>query len=94
MIACDSSASKKQLIILIPVGELEKAVDLSRKSDFFLVLGSTLLVQPAAQIPIYAKDNGAFLAIVNLSDTPCDEMCKVLVWEKAGVVLQKIVAAI
>lgn len=75
----------------MPVAEVEKAVNLSRKSDFFMVVGSTLLVQPAAQMPVYAKQNGAFLAIVNLSDTPCDSMCDALIREKAGEVLQKIV---
>ncbi|CAB1082148.1 NAD-dependent protein deacetylase of SIR2 family [Olavius algarvensis Delta 1 endosymbiont] len=74
----------------MPVAEVEKAVALSRQSDFFLVVGSTLLVQPAAHMPIYAKDGGAFLAIVNLSETPCDEMCDVLIREKAGAVLQGI----
>ena len=78
----------------MPVAEVEKAVDLSRRSDFFMVVGSTLLVQPAAHMPVYAKDNGAFLAIVNLSDTPCDSMCDVLIREKAGGVLQQIVAEI
>ena len=78
----------------MPVAEVEKAVDLSRRSDFFLVVGSTLLVQPAAHMPIYAKDNGAFLAIVNRSDTPCDKMCDALIREKAGPVLQQIVAAV
>ncbi len=78
----------------MPVAEVEKAVDLSRKSDFFMVVGSTLLVQPAAQMPVYAKENGAFLAIVNLSDTPCDNQCDALIREKAGGVLQKIAAAI
>jgi NAD-dependent deacetylase len=77
----------------MPVAEVETAVDLSRKSDFFLVVGSTLLVQPAAHMPVYAKKNGAFLAIVNLSETPCDEMGDVLIREKAGGVLQQIVAA-
>ncbi len=78
----------------MPVAEVEKAVNLSRKSDFFMVVGSTLLVQPAAQMPVYAKQNGAFLAIVNLSDTPCDSMCDALIREKAGGVLQKIVAEV
>jgi NAD-dependent deacetylase len=42
-------------------------------------------------MPIYARQNGAFLAIINLSETPCDEMCDVLIRGKAGEVLQKIV---
>jgi NAD-dependent deacetylase len=41
-----------------------------------------------------AKQSGAFLAIVNLSETPCDNICDVLIREKAGSVLPEIVAAI
>jgi NAD-dependent deacetylase len=70
---------------------VEKSVILSSQCDFFLVVGSTLLVQPAAQMPVYAKNNGAFLAIINLSETPCDSMCDVLIREKAGDVLQQII---
>ena len=75
----------------MPVDAVEKATALSHASDFFLVVGSTLLVQPAAHMPVYAKQNNAFLAIVNLSDTPCDNMCDVLIRDKAGKVLQRIV---
>jgi NAD-dependent deacetylase len=57
-------------------------------------VGSTLLIQPAAHMPVYAKQNKAFLAIVNLSDTPCDNMCDVLIRDKAGDVLQRIVAEV
>jgi NAD-dependent deacetylase len=75
----------------MPVAEVEKAAALSQACNFFLVVGSTLLVQPAAHMPIYAKNGGAFLAIINLSDTPCDDMCNVLIRGKAGEVLQQIV---
>lgn len=75
----------------MPAIEVEKATSLSQTCDFFLVVGSTLLVQPAAHMPIYARQNGAFLAIVNLSETPCDDMCDVLIRDKAGDVLQRIV---
>jgi len=78
----------------MPQAEVEKAAYLSQNCDFFLVVGSTLLVQPAAHMPFYAKNNGAFLAIINLSATPCDDTCDVLIREKAGIVLQKILAKI
>ena len=51
--------------------------------------GATIM--PAAHMPVYAKNRGAFLAIINLSETPCDEMCNVLIRGKAGEVLQQIV---
>jgi NAD-dependent deacetylase len=75
----------------MPAAEVEKSVALSKECDFFLIVGSTLVVQPAAHMPIYAKNNGAFLAIINLSDTPCDDICDVLIREKAGDVLQQII---
>jgi NAD-dependent deacetylase len=78
----------------MPVAEVEKAVSLSRACRFFGVVGSTLVVQPAAHMPVYAKQNGAFLAIINLSETPCDDLCDVLIREKAGPVLQEIVKAV
>jgi NAD-dependent deacetylase len=78
----------------MPAAEVEKAVALSRESTFFMVVGSTLVVQPAAHMPYYAKNNGAFLAIVNLSETPCDGMSDVLIREKAGRTLQAILAVV
>ncbi len=71
--------------------DIEKSMDLSLKSDFFMVVGSTLLVQPAANMPYHAKQNGAFLAILNMSETPCDNICDVLITEKAGIALPKII---
>jgi NAD-dependent deacetylase len=75
----------------MPVEETQRAAELSTKSDLFIVVGSTLLVQPAALMPEYAKNAGAFLVIINLSETPYDNVCDVLIREKAGVILQKIV---
>jgi len=78
----------------MPVAEVERAQQLSQSCDFFVVVGSTLLVQPAAHMPFYAKRNNAFLAIVNLSETPCDDMCDVLVQESAGKALPAIFRAV
>ena len=75
----------------MPVAEVERATQLSLGCNFFLVVGSTLLVQPAASMPYYAKERGAFLAIVNLSETPCDEICDMLIREKAGKVLTELI---
>jgi NAD-dependent deacetylase len=52
---------------------LRRAVDLSEKCDTMLVLGSTLVVQPAATLPATAKESGAWLGIVTLSETPLDD---------------------
>ena len=74
----------------MPEEETQKAAMLSAKSDVFIVVGSTLLVQPAALMPGYAKDAGAFLAIINLSQTPYDSLANILIRDKAGKILEEI----
>jgi NAD-dependent deacetylase len=78
----------------MPEAEVKKAAGLSQNCDCFVVVGSTLLVQPAAHMPIYAKQSGAFLGIINLSETPCDGICDVLISGKAGEVLVRVVESI
>jgi NAD-dependent deacetylase len=78
----------------MPAKETRRAADLSAQCDVFLVVGSTLLVQPAALMPEYALKAGAFLAIINLSPTPYDSRCQVLIREKAGPVLADIAARV
>ena len=68
----------------MPGREVRTAAELARGARCFVVVGSTLVVQPAASIPLHALDSGAFLAIINLSDTPCDSLCSLLIREKAG----------
>ncbi|MDX2448337.1 MAG: Sir2 family NAD-dependent protein deacetylase [Desulfobacterales bacterium] len=78
----------------MPMDKVNQAITLSQHSDLFIVVGSTLLVQPAAHMPIYAKQNNAVLAIINLSETPCDDMCDFLFTEKAGIALNKILEGV
>ena len=68
----------------MPSDEVEAATRFSTACDCFVVVGSTLLVHPAAGMPVWAKRNGAFLAIVNLSDTPCDDMADLVIRATAG----------
>jgi len=78
----------------MPVRETRDAENFSSGCDLFIAVGSTLLVQPAALMPKYAKASGAFLAIINLSDTPYDNECDLLIREKAGPVLSAVVTEI
>jgi len=74
----------------MPEDELERATELALNSDFFMVVGSTLLVHPAAAMPGLARENGSFLVIVNLSETPYDRVSDVLIQGKAGAILPQI----
>ena len=74
----------------MPEAETQRAAELSAQSDLFIVVGSTLLVQPASLMPVYAREGGAFLAILNLSETPMDNICDLLIRESAGPVLERV----
>jgi NAD-dependent deacetylase len=52
--------------------DLDKANELANSCDLMIVIGSTLVVQPASSLPPIAKENGAHLAIITLSETPLD----------------------
>ncbi len=56
---------------LIPE-DLDRAFEEAEKSDLFIVLGSSLTVQPAASLPLVALQNKAKLCIVNAQSTTLD----------------------
>lgn len=75
----------------MPRVELEEAERRARASDLFVVVGSSLVVYPAAYMPLHAKDAGATLAIVNLTETPHDGRADLLVRGSAAGVLAAVV---
>lgn len=77
----------------MPAEPLRRAIDLARTCDLMLVVGSSLVVQPAARIPVLAKQSGATLAMVNRESTPLDDLADVLVAGDAGPVLSAVAAA-
>jgi NAD-dependent deacetylase len=58
----------------MPVEAMRRAQAWSEKAEIFIVIGSSLQVQPAASFPVIAKRSGALLAIVNRDETPLDEL--------------------
>ncbi len=57
----------------MPVEAMQRAQRWSEQADIFIVIGSSLQVQPAAGFPVIAKRSGALLAIVNRDPTPLDD---------------------
>jgi NAD-dependent deacetylase len=74
----------------MPVEAMRRAEVASRECDLFIVLGSSLLVYPAAALPIVAKSNGAALVIVNREPTDMDGGADVVVHAQIGAVLREI----
>jgi NAD-dependent deacetylase len=77
----------------MPRRPLTRGEALMRQSDLVLVVGSTLIVYPAAGLPEIGVRGGARLAIVNMSETPLDGLADVVVRGKAGEILPRAVAA-
>eukprot|EP01106_Pelomyxa_sp_JSP_P001748 TRINITY_DN1266_c1_g1_i1.p1 TRINITY_DN1266_c1_g1~~TRINITY_DN1266_c1_g1_i1.p1 ORF type:complete len:196 (-),score=52.89 TRINITY_DN1266_c1_g1_i1:37-624(-) len=62
----------------LPVGPTKKAVEMSRGADLAVVLGTSMRVHPACDMPPLAKN----MVIVNLQKTPFDSQCVLRIWEK------------
>src|SRR4030066_1548806 len=75
----------------LPQKTLNDAIHHYRLCDLFIVIGSTLIVYPAAYMPVYAVESGAKLVIINLSPTPMDSKASALITAKAGETMGKIV---
>jgi NAD-dependent deacetylase len=77
----------------MPEEEMERARAATLASDLFLVLGSSLVVYPAAGFPKLAKRNGARLAIVNRDPTDQDELADLVVNAEIGTTMEDAVGS-
>lgn len=68
----------------MPEARMRRAELLARDCDVFLVLGSSLQVYPAAQLPVVARQGGAHLVIVNREATPLDGLADLVVHAEIG----------
>jgi NAD-dependent deacetylase len=76
---------------MLPQDTLRKASRESEQCDLFLVIGSSLVVYPAASLPLQAKRAGAELIIVNLGPTEQDHLADVIINDYAGETMSAIV---
>ena len=71
----------------MPEKEMKLAEMHSRDCDLFVVLGSSLVVQPAANMPVHAHKCGAKLVIVNQGATPLERIADLRFYEGIAEVL-------
>ncbi len=79
---------------MMPQEETREAEHRSASCDLFLAAGSSLLVYPAAQMPVIAKNSGARLVIFNLTPTPHDHHADIVISEKTGETLSRVVSQV
>jgi NAD-dependent protein deacetylase/lipoamidase len=74
----------------MPAAAVQEAFELARNADVMLVVGSSLVVHPAADIPLAALRAGARLIVVNAEPTPIDAMAEVVIHGRSGEVLPEV----
>lgn len=78
----------------MPPGVMERSRQETLAADLFLVLGSSLTVQPAATLPLLAARSGIGLVIVNRDPTPMDQIADLVLREEIGPLLSEATAQV
>jgi NAD-dependent deacetylase len=76
----------------MPASALRRAQELAVSCDLLLVIGSSLVVYPAAAIPVLAKRSGARVVIVNREPTELDDAADLVINADIGAVLEPFLA--
>ena len=75
----------------MPEEEMARAAAAARACDLFLAIGSSLVVYPAAGLPMAAKRSGAKLVILNRDRTSLDDHADLVLNAEIGPTLGRIV---
>jgi len=93
--ACGSEFLKPDVVLFgepMPHAAVQEAIGLARCADVMLVVGTSLVVHPAAEIPVLAVRSGARMIVVNAEPTPLDGLAEVVIHGRSGEILPAIVA--
>lgn len=74
----------------LPENELNMGYYYSKIADLHLVLGSSLRVQPAADMPVQTIDNNGKVVIVNLQKTPLSDVAALCIYAKIDTVMERL----
>ncbi|MBY8995628.1 MAG: hypothetical protein KGD59_13845, partial [Candidatus Heimdallarchaeota archaeon] len=78
----------------LPEEDFLKSQEHSEIADVYLIIGSSLVVTPAADLPELARKNNAKTILINMGQTPYDELVDIKIEEKIGAVITKIVSQV
>lgn len=78
----------------LPREALDRAIAASRAAELMLVIGSSLVVNPAARLPGMTKKAGGAVAILNRTATPHDNLADVHIIGEAGPTLSRVIELI
>jgi len=75
-------------------GDLEKAFGAAETCDVMIVVGTSAVVQPAASLPVAAKQAGAVVMEVNIEPTPLSPIMDHSIFAPAGEGLPELLEAV
>lgn len=75
----------------LPAKPLRQAVAASQSAELMLIVGTSLVVKPASQLPLLAKQQGATIALINRTATPLDDLVDYRLIDEAGSTLVALV---
>jgi len=73
---------------------LNGAQEATQQCDLMIVMGSALVVAPANQLPLNCVDRNVPVILINLGETPMDNMCTVLLKGRCGELCEQIIPQI
>ena len=76
----------------MPTDKMALAFTYAQECNLCIVLGSSLVVYPAASVPAHAVERGAALMIINRDETPLDSQADVVIHESVSSALGEMVA--
>lgn len=79
---------------MLPAGALDRAWQEAAAADLILIVGTSGLVQPAASIPLVARETGARTIEVNPDRTPLSSSVDLHIAGPAGTILPALVEAV
>ncbi|HKC19866.1 MAG TPA: NAD-dependent deacylase [Candidatus Dormibacteraeota bacterium] len=94
---CGGTLLKPTVVLFgepMPVEAVRSAHALAAEADVMLVVGTSLVVYPAAEIPLVAVRAGAPMIVINAEPTPFDRFAEVVIHGRSGEVLPEIVSLI
>lgn len=94
---CGGSVLKPMVVLFgepMPAEATREAFELAAQADVMLVVGTSLVVYPAADVPMRALRSGARMIVVNAEPTPFDGLAEVVIHGRSGEVLPEIVRLI
>ena len=75
----------------MPIEAMMLAQKRASECDLLIAAGSSLVVYPAASLPLVARECGARLIIINRTPTPVDEFADFVIREEIGKALPDLI---